>query len=141
MPIYVTKLTVPANTPEDSPAEVKLTVMKGVLTYVSVLIPYGHHALAGLRINYGDLQIIPHNEGEWIRGDGETLAWSDYEPIPHRNTPLRIQGYNEDDTYAHTFYIRLVVVPEKYLMPIELMNRVYGLFEKVLKIMVYGRGG
>jgi len=108
MPLYATKITVPANTPETSPVRKEITVEGDVITYVSILIPPGHLGLTGVRVLYGLKQLAPYNEGAWISGDGETIAYEDFIIMPEEEYDLTIEAYNSDDTYDHTFYVRVV---------------------------------
>jgi len=109
MPVYKTSLTIPANTPEDTPVEKKLELEGAILDRIHVLIPAGHHALARFAIFYGIKQLFPYETGTWLRGEDESfsvrLNWS----LPELKTTITFKGWNEDDTYPHTFYMRLEV--------------------------------
>jgi len=130
--IYVIDFTVPADTPADLPVSQSITVRGDYITQVNILIPPGHTALAGLRLYYGNKQLIPANEGEWLKGDGEILVWDEWIEIPGGEDKFILKGYNLDDTYDHTFYVRIVTTYKKYIMPSDVMRRFYSLFEKLL---------
>jgi len=117
MAIYIVKLTIPPNTPKDSPVSTTVELKKAVLTRISVRIPAGHHALAGLRILYGRLRLWPEERDTWITGDDETLVWDEYFELPHDPTRLTVEGYNEDDTYEHAFYLRFMTLPKAIAAP------------------------
>ena len=130
--IYTFVITVPAKTSLDAPLTQRITVKGEILTQVSLLIPPGHMALAGLQIYYGDKQLIPANEGSWLMGDGESISWPEYIELPEPETTLIVKAYNDDEVYSHTFYLRIITTYRKYMMPSETMSRVYKLFEWLL---------
>jgi len=128
--LYTTSITIPANTPASSPVTKDIMLKSGVLTKVSVLIPAGHFALAHLIIRYGGTQIIP-DVGD-ISGDDETLSWSEYIDIPEPHRTLTLVGWNDDDTYAHTFYIRFEILPKIIALPQLYFSEI---IEKALRIL------
>jgi len=132
MAIYTVKLTIPPNTPRDSPVSTTVKLVKAVLTRISIRIPPGHHALAGLRILYGRLRLWPEEKDTWITGDDETLAWDEYFDLPHDPTRLTLEGYNEDDTYEHSFYVRLMTLPKAIAYPWLAVARFVRAFEKLV---------
>jgi len=136
MPIYTLALSIPANTAETAPVTKKITVERAIIDTLHVLIPSGHCALARLAMFYGIKQIFPHLPGTWLRGNGETLMFKLNWPLPELQTTLTFKGWNKDDTYQHTFYIRLQTLPEYRPLPIVLLTRVLRLAEKFLTRLV-----
>ena len=63
-----------------------------------------------MRILYGLDQILPCKKDTWLRGEDETLNLDEFWDPPEQPYELRAQGWNEDDTYDHAFYIRVVVL-------------------------------
>jgi len=108
MPLYATKITVPANTSENSPVSKEIAVEGDVITYISILIPPGHFGLTGIRLLYGIKQIAPYNDGEWLSGDGETISYNEFLIMPEKEYNITIEAYNTDEVYDHTFYVRIV---------------------------------
>ena len=113
MPTYTLDLKISKNTPEISPVEQRLKIHEGVIVRWLIYIPSGHHALAHMRILYGLDQILPYKKDTWLRGEDETLNLDDWWDPPEQPYELRVQGYNLDDTYDHTFYIRVVALPRE----------------------------
>jgi len=132
MAVYVIKLTVPPNVPPEKPKRTTVELKKAVLTRVSLRIPPGHHALAGLRILYGRLQLWPEEKGTWLSGDDETLVWDEYFDLPHDPTRLTLEGCNEDDTYEHSFYLRIMTLPRAIAYPWLAVARFVKAFEKLV---------
>jgi len=132
MAIYTIKLTVPANTPVDKPKRTTVDLAKAVLTRISIRIPPGHFALTGLRILYGRLQLWPEESGTWLTGDDEAITWNEYFELPDDPTRLTLEGYNEDDTYEHSFYVRLMTLPKAIAYPWLAVARFVKLFSRLI---------
>jgi len=96
-------------TPKERPATKTLKLHAGVITKISILIPVGHAALAHLAIYDGETQIMPWGEDQYIEGDGETIVWEPDYVLASEPARLEARAWNEDDTYPHTFYIRIWV--------------------------------
>jgi hypothetical protein len=111
--LFTFVVTVPPNTPSYQPIRQELKLRAGVITKIGILIPAGHQALAHLALKYGETQIIPHGEDQWIEGEDEPLEWDEDIEIPSEPTSLNADAWNEDDTYPHSFYIRIWVTKEK----------------------------
>jgi len=93
------------------PVSADLTVEGAMLSRLHVLIPPGHCGLARLAVFYGNARIFPIEPGTWLRGDNQYLALDIRWPLPESRCTLTFKGWNEDDTYPHTFYM-LVEVAE-----------------------------
>ena len=118
MPIYAKYITTPAKTQNEETIEIE----GYALTNVSILFPPGCLGLVGVTVNYGIKQIAPFNEGEQLRGNGETIQFGEFWILPEERTKLTIVVNNEDDTYPHTIYVRLVVRKKEELLYMQLTN-------------------
>jgi hypothetical protein len=134
MPIYTEEIIIPANTPESSPITKETTIQGYFLEKVHVLIPHGHQALAGLRIKYGLKQIIPYEEGTWIKGEGESLTFTPLYELPEYTCKLILEGYNEDDTYDHSFYLRFETKYEEEARPGAVLQDFIDILKRILRI-------
>jgi len=112
MNVYVLDFKIPANTPEDNPTTKTLEIEGVILERLRMLIPPGHVALARMAIFYGIKQIFPKEKGTWLRGDSESVNFIVSWRLPESKVQLTFKGWNEDDTYDHTFYLRLEVAEE-----------------------------
>jgi hypothetical protein len=110
--VYTFEFTIPANTPQTTPASQDLTLEEGIVTRVNIVIPPGHATLAGMAIFSDNTQVLP--QSGWLKGNNDNLIFDVDIPIPGTGTPavykLTAKGYNTDDTYPHTFYIRIWVM-------------------------------
>lgn len=66
-----------------------------MLDSIEILIPYGVTAVAGVAVFYGEYQLTPKPDGEFITGNGETIKDPIKWELPERKTYLRILAYNE----------------------------------------------
>jgi len=110
--LFAFDFTLPPNTEEESPQSLDLELEEGTVSKVQIIIPPGHAALAGLAIFADTEQVIP--KSGWLRGNDDNLVFDCDIAIPFDETTskykLTAKGYNLDDTYQHTFYIRIWVL-------------------------------
>jgi hypothetical protein len=123
MPTYTLDLEIPEKTPESKPVERELEIREGVVVRWIILIPPGHHCLARMRVLYGLEPILPAHEDAWIRGENETLNIEEFFDPPEQPYRLRFQGWNEDESWPHTFYVRVVVLPRELALSHQLYLR------------------
>jgi hypothetical protein len=107
--LYVIDFNIPKNTTQTSPKTANLVMEAGVVNRVNIIIPPGHAALAGLQIFNNTEQVIPVTS--WIKGNDDNLIFDVDIQLTGSGSPpvyqLTLKGYNEDDTYDHTFYVRV----------------------------------
>jgi len=117
------QITTPANTLESSKLKTTLKVAKGILHHYSILFPPGPYALLHFHINDAIHQLIPYNTGESLASDNETIEFREFLPILEAPFELQAYTWNLDDTYDHTLYIRLGILPIEvfapWLLPLE----------------------
>jgi len=110
--VYTFDFQIPPNTPQNTPITLDLEMEQGTICKLNIIIPPGHAALAGLAL-YADAEQIMPVTG-WLKGNNDNLIFDVDIPIPAVGEPptykLTAQGYNEDDTYPHTFYLRIWVL-------------------------------
>lgn len=105
-------LIIPPNTPQGSPisqtvyftGELEARVMSW-----TVRIPLGHCYLAGLQVRAGRAgRVVPGRSSatEWLVGNGDNISGGGFQLDPPQYA-IELRGYNEDDTFSHTFYIDL----------------------------------
>jgi len=133
---YFLRLTVPANTPSSSPASSRLEVEGDYVYEIAYFIPPGHAGLTGLRVYYGDLQLLPRNVDEWIRGDGIYRSITTRWRFGSRRTTLTFKAFNDDDTYEHSFYIYVVTASVDEVLSTARLEKVFAPVARFLKRMV-----
>lgn len=115
--LYVKEISTPITTYATSPKTTKLRIWKGVIHKIDVLIPAGHAGLAKLQIFIGGHIIMPTNEDGYISGDDTTVPGKFFIDLERDISTAIIKTWNTDDTFAHTFIVRISVLPRWILIP------------------------
>jgi len=116
---YDFSFTIPANTPQNSPAELRCKLTQGITHRVEISFPPGCAGLVYLQIFDNAHQVYPTNPGGSFKTDSYTIAFNDYYELKSEPYTLRLVGWNEDDTYDHTLEVRFGILEEKYIKPYE----------------------
>lgn len=104
-------VTIPINTPISNPKVDSLQVDIPHISQVIIRIPPGVQGLAGVRLLDDFFPIVPANAESWVTGAEEIVSINmDYE-LKGLEKRIRIEGYNTDNTYDHTFYIHVITAP------------------------------
>jgi len=128
MAVYTFVFTIPANTSKTFPKRESIVLEPGILNKIIIKIPAGHCALAHMRIFYGVLQIYPKVKDTYFEGEDETLEFTEYFELKGTKPKLTFEGYNEDEEYNHSFYIRLSIMPKKVVywwLPIDKIVEIF----------------
>ena len=115
---YRFSLTVPANTAEIDAKTLDMQVWAGVITRVMIMFPPGPQGLLRCQILEGIASRWPTNSNEYFGANNETVDFKEHLEI---NTPpalFKLRAWNLDDTYEHTVYIRLGVLPRWAVLPV-----------------------
>ena len=96
-------VTVPADTPQGSPATFTLTMPAGRWLGLEIRIPAGHAGETGLALLQSGQQRLPYGTGTYIVGDDDRLDW----PLDGltESGHWTARAYNTD-AFAHSFYLR-----------------------------------
>lgn len=132
---YVFVLTIPANTLITAPVSTSLRIPQGEIVELRLDFPTGSAGLANVRLFATALQIYPSNLGGYYRGDGVVYLIRDRYPLKEVLQEVKLEGYNEDDTYSHTITVGLTVIPR------ELARRPSGLADSLRERFGFAQGG
>lgn len=103
MPLHVVTLTVPANTPQYTPARVELKPGAFDLTRIGILFPNGCLGAVGVRISLRGVQFAPVTG--WLYGNGEVVTWDENRSLGA--DPLIVcEGYSDAEDWPHSLQIR-----------------------------------
>ncbi|MCD6590267.1 hypothetical protein J7K74_03750 [Candidatus Woesearchaeota archaeon] len=105
--LYTAYIKVPANTPKENPVVKKIKINERYLTRITVFFPPGVACLARVAFFYGERQILPPPDNEWITGHAYPISSSIEFRGPEIPWDLTIKAYNLDTRYDHTLYIYL----------------------------------
>lgn len=139
--LYGKSITIPKSTTSTSPTKVTLGISAGVITKIMVRPRPGHSALAHLVIRYQTHQIAPSTEGMELHGDKDPIDWEDYVEVSQPPFELVLEGWNDDDTYEHTFDVYVAVIPKSLTLGQILSNTSRDIFSLLSPRRIFGGGG
>lgn len=126
--LFKKTITIPANTTEASPTIETLEIANGVITKFMVRPRAGHHGLAHLVILHREHQIAPSTEGMNIHGDAFPIDWEEYYESYQPPYELYLRGWNEDDTYEHSFDVYVAILPRKAILAFAVADAIQNVF-------------
>ena len=126
--LFQASITIPKNTTKTSPAIVILTIAHGIITKIMVRPRPGHAALAHLVIVHREHQIAPSTENMDLHGDAPPIDWEEYYESYQPPYELKLKGWNDDDTYPHTFDVYVAVLPRKAIISLAVVDAIKNLF-------------
>ena len=126
--LFEASITIPANTTRASPTTETFGIAKGIITKFMVRPRPGHAALAHVVIRHHEHQIAPSTENMDIHGDTFPVDWEDYYESYQPPYELKLEGWNEDDTYPHTFDVFVAVLPRKAILALAVVDAIKGVF-------------
>ena len=106
MALYIAKVTVPPNTPETNPVEIKVPVEGRYLEKIEYRFPAGCFEAVKVRVMYGNRVISPKGRLRWIDGENEKI-----------------------EDYEHTITVRFVV---RHRIPREIFEEIGLLLRAIL---------
>lgn len=132
---YDFALTVPADTQETSPAELRMKLTAGILHNVRILFPPGPHGLVKIRILEDGHQFLPTNPDGYFASDDEAIAIDEYYPLTAEPYTMRAIGYSPGTVYPHTIAIRIGILPSTSLQETTSLN---DMLKKMLRFFGVG---
>ncbi len=125
--LFEASITIPKNTPKADPEEVILGIAHGIITKIMVRPRPGHAAWAHLVIRHHEHQIAPSTEGMELHGDTFPIDWEEYYESYQPPYELKLQGWNDDDTYPHTFDVFVAILPRKAVLALAIVDAIKGI--------------
>lgn len=126
--LFEKTITIPANTSKSDPVIETVHIAHGIISKFMVRPHAGHAGLAHCVIRYHGTQIAPSTEGMNLHGDADPIDWEDYYEVYGIPYILRIEGWNDDDTYEHSFDIFIAILPRKAILALAITDTIAKLF-------------
>ena len=139
--LFEASITIPKNTTSTSPTETILKIAHGIITKFMVRPRPGHAALAHLIILHHEHQIAPSTEGMEFHGDANPIDWEEYYESYQPPYELKIKGWNDDDTYEHTFDIFVAILPRKAILAYQIVDAIKNIFSMLSPKRIFTGGG
>lgn len=125
--LFQASITIPKNTTAASPKTVILKIALGIITKIMVRPRPGHAGLAHLVIKHHEHQIAPSTENMSFAGDAFPIDWEEYYESYQPPYELKLQGWNDDDTFPHTFDVFVAILPRKAILALAVVDAIKGL--------------
>jgi len=129
--LFQASITIPKNTLRTNPTEVILKIAHGIITKFMVRPRPGHAALAHLVVLHHEHQIAPSTENMDLHGDASAIDWEEYYKSYQPPYELKLKGWNEDDTYPHTFEVMVAILPREAILALAVVDA----FKKLLGVL------
>lgn len=126
--LFEASITIPKETLETAPTTTMMGIAHGILTKIMVRPRPGHAALAHLVILHHEHQIAPSTKDMDFHGDTFPIDWEEYYESYQPPYELKLVGWNDDDTYPHTFDIFVAVLPRKAILALAIVDAIKGVF-------------
>ena len=106
---YSFDLTIPANTTELAPVEEDVELVAGLVHHVELQFPRGCVGLVHVRVFHALHQLWPANPDGDLSGENALIGWNEEWELEREPLALTLQGWNLDDSYAHTITFRFAL--------------------------------
>ena len=126
--LFQASITIPKNTTFQDPTVVTFKIALGIITKIMVRPRPGHASLAHLVILHHESQIAPSTRDMNLHGDSWPIDWEEYYESYQPPYELKLKGWNEDDTYPHTFDVFVAVLPRKAVLATAIIDSIKSLF-------------
>ena len=126
--LFEASITLPITATKANPTEVILKIANGIITKIMVRPRPGHAALAHLIILHHEHQIAPSTENMDFAGDTFPIDWEEYYESYQPPYELKLKGWNDDDTYPHTFTVYVAVLPRRAILVYAIADAIKGAF-------------
>jgi len=138
--LFEASITIPKSTTSTSPTKVMLKIAHGIITKIMVRPRPGHAALAHLVILHHEHQIAPSTEGMDLSGGAHPIDWEEYYESYQPPYELKLLGWNEDDTYPHTFDVFMAILPRKAVLALAIVDAFKSVFSMLSPKRIFTRG-
>ena len=91
---------------------------RGVIHKVDIVFPPGCAGLVKVAICLGSAPMTPSTAGMTISGDAEIVTIPEFINLRKDFNIVKIKGFNTDDTFDHTIFFRIYVLPKEVLIPV-----------------------
>jgi len=139
--LFQGSITILTTDTKASPATEIMKIAHGIITKIMVRPRPGHAALAHCVILHHEHQIAPSTEDMDFHGDTFPIDWEEYYESYQPPYELKIKGWNDDDTYPHTFDVFVAVLPRKAILALAIVDVFKSLFGMLSPRRIFGGGG
>lgn len=104
-------LTIQPSTTEPNATAKSYDIGRAVVRQMIVHIPDGHKYLTHFQVTSKGKRILPEfgSGSDWVEGNNHDIVVNFPIPLALDGPPyeMTLRGYNDDDTYPHSFYLEV----------------------------------
>lgn len=126
--LFEQSITIPKNRLSTNPTTAIMGIANGIITKIMVFPRPGHAALAHMVIRHHEHQIAPSSENMDFHGDKDPIKWEEYYESYQPPYELKLEGWNDDDTYPHTFDVFVAILPRKAIVALAIVDAIKNIF-------------
>jgi len=108
--LYSIEVSIPANTPRETPLQTLLPVTSGMVKRVWVRWRWGSANLCGCRILRWGSQMWPRTLNQWFPSSTHDTTFEEAYLVQAEPLEFVVEGYNLDDTYPHKVWVAVLVL-------------------------------
>ena len=131
--LHSKQITLAAGATEATLTRNRFDVNKGVISMVWITFPPGCAGLVKVRILHQGHPFLPVDPKNYIIGDSYTFPYPVMFEILTQPTEVIIEAWNEDDTYAHTIQVQMLIIDKKWVQPVGAYEGVIAALASLLK--------
>jgi len=131
--IYSLAVAAPKNTTKASPVEETLVVHPGVVKQLDILIPDRCAGLLHVVILRNLQQIWPPYEDDDFTGDDTHWSFPEEYHVADAPFVFTVRAWNDDDTYPHTAYVAMAILPRDSAAGGGLLMDFIALFQRLMQ--------
>jgi len=113
------RIEIPASTSEASPVKRFYKVPKHIIHLIGFYFPPGCTGLVHARVFDGGHPVFPSTADEDVAADNWLIETIEFYDLSDSAGLLRVEAWNDDDTYAHTLTFYCGILERRYLLPEE----------------------
>ena len=125
---YYKKITTPEATTEANPLLTSFKITRGYIYGGFLYFPPGSAGLLHVALNVGLHQILPANQGEYVRADNRVLPIDFFQLVDQPPFEITVTTWNESEDYEHSVDLCLFLHQRDYQAAIKKRP---GLFQRL----------
>ena len=116
--LYTKEITFTSGGTVTNQTSSNIKAARGIIHKIEIVFPSGSAGLVKIAIFLGASPMIPSTAGMTISGNAEIVQIPEFIQLRKDFNIITIKGFNEDDTFDHTIFFRIYVLPKEVLLPV-----------------------
>ena len=116
--LYTKEITFSSGGTVTNQTSSNIKAARGVIHKIDIVFPSGCAGLVKVAIFLANAPVTPSTAGMTISGNDEIVTIPEFINLRKDFNIITIKGFNEDDTFDHTIFFRIYVLPKEFLLPV-----------------------